>query len=132
MSRHRRLELQVREAVAQAARLRARAAFWTVASVALGVAGLFLAAMAAGRTSAVGVVMLALAAFAGATPLAVWGYWGWRDVRRADGRIVEIVSTFADASVASRAGERARATRLARGSVTTSPAAASNGKPLTA
>jgi hypothetical protein len=140
-----RMELQVREEVARGARLRARAAFWTVASVALGVAGVSLAGIAAGgRTNAVGVVMLALAAFAGATPLAVWGYWGWRDVRRGDGRIVELVSTFAGAFVASRIDAPERSPRrtlrttedvpdvLARERVTTAPAAASNGQPLTA
>lgn len=136
---HLRMELQVREAVAQGARLRVRAAFWTVASVALAVAGVFFAAMAAGgRTSEDGVVLLALVAFAAATPPAVWGYWAWRDVRRRDGRIVEIVSTFAEGFVASRVdAPRRPATKdvsdvLARESVTTSPAAASNRQPLTA
>lgn len=96
MFKHLRMEQHVREAVAQGARLRVRAAFWTAASAALVVAGVIFAAMAGGRDTSDGVLVLfALVAFAGVTPSAVWAYWTWRDVRRRDGRIVEVVSNFA-------------------------------------
>jgi hypothetical protein len=139
MFNHLRMERQVREAVAQGARIRARAAFWTAASVALAVAGVFLAVMAVGgRTSEDGLTLAALVAFATATPPAVWGYWAWRDVRRRDRQIVDVVSSFAERFVASRvdAPERPAAKGvppvLARWSVTTQRAAASDQKPLTA
>jgi hypothetical protein len=137
MFNHLRMEQQVREAVAQGARLRVRAALWTAASVALAVSGLFLAAMAVQRTSEDGVALASLVAFAAATPPAVWGYWAWRDVRRRDRRIVDVVSNFAERLIASRVDSPERPAvkevpdELARESVTTSPAAASNRQPLT-
>jgi hypothetical protein len=136
MFSHLRMEQQVREAVAQGARLRVRAAFWTAASATLAVAGVFLAAMAGGGASG-GVMLAALVTFAAATPAGVWGYWAWRDVRRRDRRIVDVVSSFAERYVASRVDSPERpAARdvpdvVARESVTTSRAAASNRQPLT-
>lgn len=136
MFNHLRMERQVREAVAQGARLRTRAAFWTAACAVLAVAGMFLATMAAGETSD-GAVIAALIAFAAATPASVWGYWAWRDVRRRDRRIVEVVSGFAERFVASqvdapeRAGGKELPGLVATGSVTTSRVAASNRQPLT-
>lgn len=136
MFNHLRMELQVREAIAQGARLRVRAAFWTAASAVLAVAGMFIATMAAGETSD-GAVLAALIAFAAATPAGVWGYWAWRDVGRRDRHIVEVVSGFAERFVASqvdapeRPGAKDGPGVVATGSVTTSRVAASNRQPLT-
>jgi hypothetical protein len=137
MFNHLRMEQQVRTAVAQGARLRVRAAFWTAASAALAVAGAFFAAVAAGKTSD-GAVLAALGAFAAATPAGVWGYWAWREVRRRDLRIVDVVSSFAERFVASQvdAPERPRAKGgpdvVATGGVTTARVGASNRQPLNA
>jgi hypothetical protein len=137
MFNHLKMELQVREAVAEGARLRVRAAFLTAASVAIAVAGVFLAAKAARGPSESAVALAALIAFAAATPPAVWAYWAWRDVRRRDSLVVDVVSAFAERFVASQVDAPERRARkdgpdlATRERVTTSPDAASHRQPLT-
>jgi hypothetical protein len=94
------MEQRVRGAVAEGARLRARAALWAVASVALGVMGVFFAAMGMSGRHVEGA--LALFAFAAAAPAAVRSYWTSRAVRRSDGRIVNAVSSYAERFASSR------------------------------
>jgi hypothetical protein len=95
MFEHIRTEQHLREAVAEGSRARRKAARWTVASTKLAVAGAACVAIAV-WTHADLAALAGMVAVAGAALTGVPAYWGWRRVRDAEDRVVEIASAFSE------------------------------------
>lgn len=100
MFEHLRLEQQVREAVTQGAFARVRAGWWMAACIATAVVGTMFAVLSVWAGFEGGA--LALVAFTVTAPAGVRAYWRWREARRADWLIVDLVSSFAERTVAMR------------------------------
>jgi Cu/Ag efflux pump CusA len=87
------MEIKVREAVAQGARLRRRAVLWTAVTATLASTGATWFALEARND---GVALLGLLILSLAIVPAVWAYWAWKDADRRERRIVDVVARSAE------------------------------------